>query len=281
MKSLKITTRIVPMKKAFTLIELLVVIAIIAILAAILFPVFARARENARRASCMSNLKQVGLGLMQYTQDYDETNPNTSLPGPITHTGSADGRDFWWTDAIFPYVKSKQLYTCPSRNEGGAGDYKTFEERISGGFTGRYLGTYTINASYWNVPDYSYTSGGRTAVATSPPGRSLAAIRDASGTIFAVEGPINTGQSGWGGGTVLSIDNEGQISKGKPVIYAGGLTSDKLRAYAPHLQTTNVLYCDGHVKSQRLDQLVGTYSIGSQKIYYAWTTQADSAAGPE
>jgi prepilin-type N-terminal cleavage/methylation domain-containing protein len=62
-------------KKAFTLIELLVVIAIIAILASILFPVFARARENARRASCLSNLKQIGLATMMYTQDYDEGYP--------------------------------------------------------------------------------------------------------------------------------------------------------------------------------------------------------------
>src|SRR5690606_6779733 len=74
-------------KRGFTLIELLVVIAIIAILAAILFPVFARARENARRASCQSNLKQIGLGLMQYTQDYDERLPagfltNTGVPYP-------------------------------------------------------------------------------------------------------------------------------------------------------------------------------------------------------
>jgi len=65
-------------KSAFTLIELLVVIAIISILAAILFPVFGRARENARRASCMSNLKQIGLAIMQYTQDYDEKYPYMS-----------------------------------------------------------------------------------------------------------------------------------------------------------------------------------------------------------
>jgi prepilin-type N-terminal cleavage/methylation domain-containing protein len=74
-------------KRAFTLIELLVVIAIIAILAAILFPVFARARENARRSSCQSNLKQIGLGVLQYTQDYDETLPPAGTSTPVPKSG--------------------------------------------------------------------------------------------------------------------------------------------------------------------------------------------------
>jgi prepilin-type N-terminal cleavage/methylation domain-containing protein/prepilin-type processing-associated H-X9-DG protein len=94
--------------RGFTLIELLVVIAIIAILAAILFPVFARARENARRASCQSNLKQIGLGLMQYTQDYDEAFPRSRMNG---HRPSG-----WvpWHYVVQPYVKSYQLFKCPS-----------------------------------------------------------------------------------------------------------------------------------------------------------------------
>ena len=94
--------------QAFTLIELLVVIAIIAILAAILFPVFARARENARRASCMSNLKQIGLGVMMYVQDYDEKYPlqeYIDIP-PSTYT--------FWTTIIQPYTKSTQVEICPS-----------------------------------------------------------------------------------------------------------------------------------------------------------------------
>jgi prepilin-type N-terminal cleavage/methylation domain-containing protein/prepilin-type processing-associated H-X9-DG protein len=94
--------------RAFTLIELLVVIAIIAILASILFPVFARARENARRASCQSNLKQIALGIKQYIQDYDERFPLD---------GSSDGSTtpvIGWAYIIQPYVKSEQIFQCPS-----------------------------------------------------------------------------------------------------------------------------------------------------------------------
>src|ERR1700682_886826 len=96
-------------KRGFTLIELLVVIAIIAILAAILFPVFARARENARRASCQSNLKQIGLATIQYVQDYDERFPDfgcTGLASYIDDTGIGI--------KLQPYVKSYQVFVCPS-----------------------------------------------------------------------------------------------------------------------------------------------------------------------
>src|SRR2546428_12391240 len=93
----------------FTLIELLVVIAIIAILAAILFPVFARARENARRSSCQSNLKQIGLGIMQYAQDYDERMISSRMS-----LNNADNEGGNWVVMLQPYVKSYQLFACTS-----------------------------------------------------------------------------------------------------------------------------------------------------------------------
>jgi prepilin-type N-terminal cleavage/methylation domain-containing protein/prepilin-type processing-associated H-X9-DG protein len=104
-------------KTGFTLIELLVVIAIIAILAAILFPVFAQAREKARAITCVSNLKELTLAWMMYTQDYDETYPMTAQKNPAT------GRQFYWIEMIDPYIKGgvkstdvsvkKSIFVCP------------------------------------------------------------------------------------------------------------------------------------------------------------------------
>src|SRR5215216_5164352 len=107
---------------AFTLIELLVVIAIIAILAAILFPVFGRARENARKSSCASNLKQIGLGIMQYTQDYDETYPFRVNPASTIS----------WRTFAFPYVKSTDLYRCPSNTNNKTAAYQDSASPVPG-----------------------------------------------------------------------------------------------------------------------------------------------------
>jgi prepilin-type N-terminal cleavage/methylation domain-containing protein/prepilin-type processing-associated H-X9-DG protein len=102
--------------RGFTLIELLVVIAIIAILAAILFPVFAQARAKARQAVCLSNMKQLGTGLMMYAQDYDETLPLNDYIGnglaPLIGWRDPRSGDSWCS-GIFPYVKNSQVYVCP------------------------------------------------------------------------------------------------------------------------------------------------------------------------
>ncbi|RYG03305.1 MAG: DUF1559 domain-containing protein, partial [Chitinophagaceae bacterium] len=114
-KTVKPTTSHHFLRSGFTLIELLVVIAIIAILAAILFPVFGRARENARRSSWQSNLKQIALGVKQYTQDYDEKFPPRRKPAagePERPNGI-----YGWATMIQPYLKSEQIFQCPSESE--------------------------------------------------------------------------------------------------------------------------------------------------------------------
>src|SRR5688500_10666298 len=139
-------------RAGFTLIELLVVIAIIAILAAILFPVFAQAREAARKTACLSNLKQIGTGLMMYSQDFDETHPGVWF-GPIASAPwdqPSDAATFYkWMDAIFPYVKNEQVFNCPSDSFNG--DY-TFRNRT--GQNG--YGSYAMSNAYF-APNDAYS----------------------------------------------------------------------------------------------------------------------------
>jgi len=122
--------------RGFTLIELLVVIAIIAILAAILFPVFARAREKARQASCQSNLKQLALAYIMYSNDYEERFPTDW----VTQLGGTPWTDrYTWRAMIFPYVKNLQVFNCPSAPEYNyagalAGQCVNGEGNIPGGY---------------------------------------------------------------------------------------------------------------------------------------------------
>ncbi|MBD3175512.1 MAG: DUF1559 domain-containing protein [Armatimonadia bacterium] len=100
-------------RRAFTLIELLVVIAIIAILAAILFPVFAKAREKARQTSCLSNLRQIGTSIMMYASDYDETYP-VNYQDASSGPGSVDQIPYTWPNRLEPYTRNTQIFACPS-----------------------------------------------------------------------------------------------------------------------------------------------------------------------
>ncbi len=146
------------MRRGFTLIELLVVIAIIAILAAILFPVFARAREKARQTSCLSNLKQMGLGVLMYAQDYDETLPVYGYTtGTITYPdGVTTGTTLLWYHIVYPYFKNYQMLNCPSSST-----------RYSGGY--HPMGGYGGNTYIW--------------------GRAMGALTTPSETLMALDGP--------------------------------------------------------------------------------------------
>jgi len=227
-------------QSGFTLIELLVTIAIISILAAILFPVFARARENARRASCMSNLKQIGLGIMMYVQDYDERYPNwielgNSCNATVdagkpcrtfsVNSGTVDGVAWGngykktWMDFIYPYTKSTQVFICPSSVHDQNPSYG-YSSGISGGKVGG-----------------AYNDGGR------------------QNNI-----PISLSQVTRPSEIVMVLDENGPYS-----IYASPrdlqsiLVSSSRDTVIRHLEGTNIAYADGHVKwmgAAKLDALL-------------------------
>lgn len=127
------------MRRAFTLIELLVVIAIIAILAAILFPVFSQAREKARQAACSSNLRQIGTAMTMYTQDYDELLPDRrdlklSLPGgyrPWSGWPPSDPRVGWAAIVLEPYVRNGGIWSCPSLIGSPLGEARQVAQSVS------------------------------------------------------------------------------------------------------------------------------------------------------
>jgi prepilin-type N-terminal cleavage/methylation domain-containing protein/prepilin-type processing-associated H-X9-DG protein len=220
-------------RSAFTLIELLVVIAIIAILAAILFPVFARARENARRASCQSNLKQIGLVIMQYTQDYDEM-----LPTPLWWTGTSNNT---WLGEIQPYAKSTQVFQCPSDPvKTGASNWMSSSDVTP------YHTSYGYN---WNFG---------TAKSNAAGGIKLTLIQNASKTVMATDGNAMADftkpptEWDWSNAAeaVSSLIDHGSNTK---VLVTSTFNDNMASApSARHLETSNVLWADGHVKAQKV-----------------------------
>jgi prepilin-type N-terminal cleavage/methylation domain-containing protein/prepilin-type processing-associated H-X9-DG protein len=148
-------------RTGFTLIELLVVIAIIAILAAILFPVFARAREKARQNSCLSNEKQIGLGILMYAQDYDERFPLARRWNTVYEEPLITPSNLVWFQAITPYVKNTQIFLCPSRsgnNNHGAPLHYGMPEWFRGGNVSHALAEVKAPAETLMVIESNYFS---------------------------------------------------------------------------------------------------------------------------
>jgi len=194
-------------RRGFTLIELLVVIAIIAILAAILFPVFARAREAARATTCRSNLRQIATGMLMYVQDYDEVMFHGVVGGlGLCGTEGMHGTVLgawpdgtvqygYWNAVIQPYIKNAQLFACPSE----AAPHRWNSSCNNGPVTGvQYWGDYCLNQFAYNVPlalsrlrpprPWSSNSA-RTTSASTATGRTARAARASRWTASRRRGP--------------------------------------------------------------------------------------------
>jgi prepilin-type N-terminal cleavage/methylation domain-containing protein/prepilin-type processing-associated H-X9-DG protein len=237
-------------KHGFTLIELLVVIAIIAILAAILFPVFARARENARRARCQSNLKQIGLGLMQYVQDYDEYLPSAGY----YETGGVGAFGPTWRVMIFPYVKSEQIFTCPSGNRATQTNTNGGSDAAAGiSNLASHYGVSGIHDPSANNGPYCGAANGVRSGSNWPAGPMATTFVDTSGTLHATMRPLKISaiQSPAQLIGVAEVNQRnGTVTMVVP-IYQFISASDQRGLWAGHLGTSNYLFMDGHVKALR------------------------------
>ncbi len=232
-------------KKGFTLIELLVVIAIIAILAAILFPVFGRARENARRTSCQSNLKQIGLGLKQYVQDYDEKFPlaiHKANPSLFTGVALVGQLRTGWAIQTQPYLKSAQIFQCPSEvNPQSGTDANVTTSSYIVGYGSRGYSDYWYNATLHN--------------------KSEAAIDQIASTVMNGDGLSGTAAYAFDGrgANGSRYDNlTGNLSAFGPM---GTVSATRVTAVTPppptaggggfgliHLDGVNYAFADGHAK---------------------------------
>jgi prepilin-type N-terminal cleavage/methylation domain-containing protein/prepilin-type processing-associated H-X9-DG protein len=240
----------------FTLIELLVVIAIIAILAAILFPVFAQARDKARSASCLSNLKQIGTGIMMYAQDYDE-----KMPFNYQYHWDAAGNQIpnlldWWQDLCRPYVKNETVYSCPS-----ASPHLTYTYWRPPGTPNPLVKDYIANTSWgWTNPDlgvvnginYSAQGAGGQGVFTNNwrnDSISLAAIEDPAGTIAIIDGS-NRSFELWRG-----AQTDAWYNAGKGCSWVGGAA----------VAATDAACKEGHLRKRHSDGFNAAFSDGHAK----------------
>lgn len=251
---------------AFTLIELLVVIAIIAILAAILFPVFAQAREKARQTACLSGLKQIGLAFAQYVQDYDETTPQIWF-GP-----ASDDQRYFWMDALLPYTKSVEFFSsCPSKDFGNWVPSKQIPVKLANNASRENV-SFAINSLYASSNTAAKSADKQD---TTPP------IRESGVAYPDFVVPTSTILGGDGSGYYISYSGSSadiKIELQPP--YSGTVkfpnlgrsTAANTRFVGRHFGGSNFVYCDGHAKWSKISDVAKTNNNG---VLYLFTIEDD------
>lgn len=275
--------------RAFTLIELLVVIAIIAILAAILFPVFAQAKEAAKKSACLSNTKQLGLAMMQYVTDNDGYYPAgwQGSRAEWWQSKPAAGESYKWMDMLLPYIKNTDIFTCPSSGYGQSGKYIPAEKLSVAAPNGsenaesRRWGTYSLNTTYWANAEPNGRDAGSSPVSDAGQNKwvSESSLAESAGTILALDGN-GSYQVAWAdiGGQPVPTTNR------TPILL--GVATDRFRDGHPaegavvfrHAGNANIIWCDGHAKSGN-PGFVTTKVTDTQQItlgaYKYFTSEAD------
>lgn len=284
---MKHTTPRVP--RGFTLIELLVVIAIIAILAAILFPVFAQAREKARAISSISNTKQLNLGFQQYTQDYDENFPYWNWENSYSPGGkkTPNHLESVWYAAIYPYVKSGGVFRCPDAN-----DHNTMKQNNNFGWSTGDIANTGVPSGLWDSEiDYGISeplhNGSLTGNGGTGP-TSLAALQKPAQTLLVADcaTALTAGGADY---AALAADTNRTMPEHNYLISrvafpnipsggwnntstCGGCSSDKdalagfekFKSQARHTYGTNIGFADGHSKWVRSDKANNDLFAGTQ-----------------